>query len=142
MIKTTKHNKYNDDALMGSERSFGFVFATVFFIIAGLPLLSEDGQPIIWAAIVSFIFILLAFLAPKTLKPLNIIWFKFGLLLHKIVSPIMMTLVYVLTILPIGLMLKLFNKDLLRQKQQPNADTYWIKREEPGPSAESFKNQF
>jgi len=126
---------------MGSEKSFGIIFAVVFLVIALWPL--TGGETVrIWSLYVCIGFLFAAYLTPRLLKPLNIIWFKFGLLLHKIVNPIMMGLVYVLTVLPTGVFIYLRGKDPLRLRRDKNTDSYWIKRESSDPTGESFKNQF
>ena len=121
-----------------SEKSFGVVFSIVFLIVALYPLITSEGLRI-WALVVSIIFFLLAFLAPKILVLPNKLWFKFGLLIGSIVAPIVMTLVYFVTVLPTGLIMRLLGKDLLKQKLDKNAKSYWIERKEP---MGSMKNQF
>ena len=121
-----------------SEKSFGVVFSIVFLIVALYPLINSEGLRI-WALVVSIIFFLLAFLAPKILVFPNKLWFKFGLLIGSIVTPIVMTLVYFVTVLPTGLIMCLLGKDLLKQKLDKNAKSYWIERKEP---MGSMKNQF
>ena len=121
-----------------SEKSFGVVFSIVFLIVALYPLITSAGLRI-WALVVSIIFFLLAFLAPKILVLLNKLWFKFGLLIGSIVAPIVITLVYFVTVVPTGLIMRLLDKDLLKQKLDKNAKSYWIERKEP---MGSMKNQF
>ena len=121
-----------------SEKSFGVVFSIVFLIVALYPLINSEGLRI-WALVVSIIFFLLAFLAPKILVLPNKLWFKFGLLIGSIVAPIVMAFVYFVTVLPIGLIMRLLGKDLLKQKLDKNAKSYWVKRSEP---MGSMKNQF
>ena len=121
-----------------SEKSFGVVFSIVFLIIALYPLITSEGLRI-WALVVSIIFFLLAFLAPKILVLPNKLWFKFGLLIGSIVAPIVMAFVYFVTVLPTGLIMRLLGKDLLKQKLDKNAKSYWIERKEP---MGSMKNQF
>jgi hypothetical protein len=134
MSETTSHILTEQS----SEKSFGIVFFIVFLIIALYPLInSEDLR--IWALSISAVFLLLAFVAPKVLSIPNKFWFKFGMLLGSIVAPIVMALVYFLTVLPTGLIMRLLGKDLLRQKLDKNSKSYWIERSEPmGP----MKNQF
>ena len=122
-----------------SEKSFGVVFSIVFLIISLLPLLINSEGLHIWALVVSIIFFLLAFLAPKILVFPNKLWFKFGLLIGSIVAPIVMAFVYFVTVLPTGLIMRLLGKDLLKQKLDKNAKSYWVKRSEP---MGSMKNQF
>jgi hypothetical protein len=124
-----------------SDRAFGLVFAVVFAIIACYPLLAS-GAIRLWSLIVSGVFLLLALVVPAVLAPANRLWMKFGELLHSIVSPIALGIVFYVTVLPTGLLLRLFGKDPLRLRLDPNAESYWIKREPPGPEAESLNNQF
>ena len=121
-----------------SEKSFGVVFSIVFLIVALYPLITSAGLRI-WALVVSIILFLLAFLAPKILVLPNKLWFKFGLLIGSIVAPIVMAFVYFVTVLPTGLIMRLLGKDLLKQKLDKNAKSYWIERKEP---MGSMKNQF
>ena len=121
-----------------SEKSFGVVFSIVFLIVALYPLITSEGLRI-WALVVSIIFFLLAFLAPKILVLPNKLWFKFGLLIGSIVAPYVMAFVYFVTVLPTGLIVRLLGKDLLKQKLDKNAKSYWVKRSEP---MGSMKNQF
>ena len=122
----------------GSEKSFGIVFSIVFLIVALYPLINSEGLRI-WALVASIIFFFLAFIAPKVLVFPNKLWFKFGLLLGSIVAPIVMMFVYFVTVLPTGLIMRLLGKDLLKQKLDKNAKSYWVKRDEP---IGSMKNQF
>ena len=122
-----------------SEKSFGIVFSIVFLIVSLYPLLINSEGLRIWALVVSIIFFLLAFLAPKILVLPNKLWFKFGLLIGSIVAPIVMAFVYFATVLPAGLIMRLLGKDILKQKLDKNAESYWIVRIEP---LGSMKNQF
>ena len=128
----------NSEIGLGSNKSFGIVFAIVFLIVALYPLLNSEGLRI-WALIVSAVFLLLVFIAPKTLSLPNRLWFKFGMILGSIIAPIVMALVYFITVLPTGLIMRLLGKDLLKQKLDKNAKSYWIERNEP---MGSMKNQF
>lgn len=121
-----------------SEKSFGMVFSIVFLIVALYPAVHSEG-PRLWALLVSIIFFLLAFLAPKILAIPNKLWFKFGLLIGSIVAPIVLAFVYFATVLPTGLIMRLLGKDLLKQKLEKNSKSYWVKRVEP---ISSMKNQF
>ena len=123
---------------IGSEKSFGVIFSIIFLIVALYPL--ADSQELnLWAAIVSAIFLLLALLAPKALSLPNKLWFKLGILLGSIVAPIVMVFVYFITVLPTGIIMRLLGKDLLKQKLDKDAKSYWIKRKQP---MGSMKNQF
>ena len=125
----------------GSERALGVVFAIVFLIVGLWPLIG-DGAIRLWALIVAGTFLALGCLAPKLLKPLNWLWFRFGLLLHKVVNPIIMALLFFTTVTPIALMMKMAGKDPLRRKFDPTAKSYWIERQPPGPEPETMRNQF
>jgi hypothetical protein len=82
-----------------------------------------------------------AWLKPSSLQPLNRLWMKLGLLLHKIVNPIVMGLLFYGTIWPTGLVMRMRGRDLLRLKREPASDTYWIARA-PGPQPETMRDQF
>jgi len=122
----------------GSEKSFGIIFAVVFLLIS-LYLLEENKGLHLWPLIISLISFLLAYLAPKVLSVPNKLWFKLGMGLGSIVAPVVMAVVYFSTVVPIGLIMKLIGKDLLRQKLDKNAKSYWIERNEP---MGSMKDQF
>ena len=122
---------------IGSNKSFGIVFFVFFLIIATYPLINAESiRP--WAIILSVIFLILGLLNSKILTPLNLLWFKFGILLGRFVSPIVMGLVFFLVVTPTGLIMRLLKKDLLRLKKN-NRNTYWISRP---VSKSDMKNQF
>ena len=106
----------NNEIKIGSNRSFGLVFFIVFFIIAIFPL-KNDGDLRYWSILVSLIFLILGLINSNILSPLNKVWFKFGLLLGKIISPIVMGIIFFIVITPTSLLLKLFNKDILNLKR-------------------------
>ncbi|MBD1159866.1 hypothetical protein IDG86_05595 [Pelagibacterales bacterium SAG-MED13] len=126
-----------DEIKISSNRSFGLVFFIVFLLIATYPLLN-DGHLRIWSLIISVIFLVLGLLNSKTLYPLNKIWFKFGIFLGKIISPFVMGMIFFLVVTPIGLFMRLLNKDLLSLKFNKKK-TYWIEKNEP---KSKMKNQF
>jgi Saxitoxin biosynthesis operon protein SxtJ len=95
-----------------------------------------------WTGGLAVLFLASSLLYPAVLNPLNRMWLKFGLLLHKVVNPIVMGLLFFGTVLPTGLVMRAIGKDLLRLKRQPDADSYWIGRQPPGPAAETMKDQF
>ena len=125
------------DIKVGSNKSFGVVFFLVFLLISLYPLIN-DGTLRIWSFVISIIFLILGILNSKILSPLNKIWFKFGLLLGKIISPIVMGIIFFIVVTPTGLILRLFQKDVLNLKFNNNK-TYWI--EKSGPKSK-MKNQF
>lgn len=124
-----------------SDRSFGLVFTAVFVIVGLLPLLG-DGQIRIWALIVAALILAISFIRPTLLAPLNLIWFKFGMLLGKVMTPIVMGLLYFVTITPIGLMMRAVGKDPLRTKLEPEAETYWQKRDTESHPLSSMRDQY
>ncbi len=122
---------------VGSNKSFGIVFCIFFLIISLYPLI--NGESIrLWSIILSGIFLILGLLNSRVLTPLNILWFKFGILLGRFISPIVMGLVFFLVVTPTGIIMRLFKKDLLKLKKN-NSNTYWINKEE---SKSDMKNQF
>ena len=127
----------NKKIKMSSNRSFGLVFFAIFLIISIWPLL-DDKDIRIWSLIISLIFLILGILNSNLLKPFNKIWFKFGIFLGKIVSPIVMGLVYFLVVTPTGFIMRFLGKDLLKLKKN-KSNTYWIKRSE---IKSEMKNQF
>ena len=122
---------------IGSNRSFGIVFSVVFLIVALYPLLNGDSIRI-WSIILSSIFFIFGLLNSNILSPLNRIWFKFGIILGRIVSPTVMGLVFFLVVTPTSLILRLFKKDNLNLKKNDNR-TYWIDKSE---KKSKMKNQF
>ena len=131
--------KRTADAPKASERSFGFVFSAVFALVAVLPLL--DRHPVRWWAVgVAALFLTLALLAPRALALPNRLWMKFGELLHHIVSPVVMSLLFIVAVVPTALILRMMGRDPLRLKFDKKAVTYWQKRE-PREDA-SFTQQF
>ena len=126
-----------DDIKISSNRSFGIVFFVVFILVALYPLV-YSGEIRIWSIVLSLIFLTLGLLNSKILTPLNKIWFKFGIILGKIISPIIMGVIFFLVVTPIGLLMRLLGKDLLNLKYNKNR-SYWI--EKNGPKSK-MKNQF
>ena len=122
---------------IGSNKSFGLVFSIVFLIIALLPLINGNSIRI-WSVILSLIFFILGLLNSNILFPLNRIWFKFGIILGGIVSPIIMGLVFFLVVTPTSLILRLFKKDILNLKKNDSM-SYWIIKSD---KKSKMKNQF
>tara|TARA_B100000427_G_C15344227_1_gene522568 strand:+ start:95 stop:481 length:387 start_codon:yes stop_codon:yes gene_type:complete len=127
----------NKKVWMSSNRSFGLVFFA-FFLIIGLWPIFEYEQVRIWSIIAALIFLILGILDSKYLTPLNRFWMKFGLFLGKIISPIVMGIVFFLVVTPIGILMKIFGKDLLNTKYKKN-ESYWVYRKD---KFGSMKRQF
>ena len=126
-----------DDIKISSNRSFGIVFFIVFLLLAFYPL-TYNGETRVWSLIISLIFLILGLLNSKILAPLNKLWFKFGIFLGKIISPLIMGIIFFLVVTPIGLIMRIFGKDVLNLKYNKN-QSYWI--EKKGPKSK-MKNQF
>ena len=134
-------SRTDDNLKQSSDRFFGLTFFVVFLIIALWPLLGQNPvRPI--ALGIALAFLAVALVVPKWLAPLNRLWLKFGELLHRIVSPIILGVMFFGVITPVGLLMRLAGKDLLRMKRDPNCTSYWIRREPPGPEKTSLKRQF
>ena len=131
----------DDDNIGSSNRNFGLVFAGVFAIVGLLPLIHGDA-PRSWSLAIAAAFAIAAFLSPGILAPLNHLWMKVGLLLHKVVSPIVLGLLFFLVITPMGVAMRIFGKDPLRLRREPASASYWIERTPPGPPSASFIDQF
>ena len=126
----------SDKIKLPTNRNFGIVFCIVFFIIAIFPLLNQNDIRY-WSLIISIIFLFLAVIKSEILTPFNKIWFKFGILLGKIISPIVMGVIFFFVITPIGIFMRLIGKDILNLKKTKN-QSYWNKKESTG----SMKRQF
>jgi len=126
-----------DDIKISSNRSFGIVFFIVFLLIALYPLI-YSGEIRVWSAIISLILLALGVLNSKILTPLNKLWFKFGIFLSKIISPLIMGIIFFLVVTPIGLTMRIFGKDVLNLKYNKN-QSYWIEKKDP---KSKMKNQF
>ena len=123
---------------ISSNRNFGLVFFIVFLIVSIWPL-TYDEPVRIWFAIISSIFLILGLMNSKLLTPLNKLWFKFGMILGAIVSPVVMGVVFFLVVTPIGLIMKIMGKDILNKKYDKKKKTYWISRYK---NMGSMKKQF
>jgi len=134
MKKSVKYSNVE----MSSTKSFGITFSIVFLIVALYPGFGFKDIKI-WALLVSILFLILTYTSPKVLFLPNKLWHRFGILLGIIIAPIIMTLIYFLTVLPTGIIVRLLGKDLLKQKLDRNTNSYWELRTEP---LGSMKNQF
>lgn len=130
-----------DEVKIGTDRNFGFVFTIFCLVVGGFLLWSGNNKFWFWLAGAG-VFALTALLTPRVLHPLNLLWFKFGMLLHHIITPIVLGLMFFVVFTPIGLLMRLTRKQSLSLKIDPEANTYWIYRKPPGPPPGSFHNQF
>jgi hypothetical protein len=127
----------NSEKNKSTNRSFGIVFFIVFLIVGIYPMLNEEDVRL-WSLIISVIFLMLGILNSEVLTPLNKIWFRFGIFLGKIFSPLIMALIFFLVVTPIGLIMRFIGKDVLNLKFN-NDKSYWV--EKRGPKSK-MKNQF
>jgi hypothetical protein len=125
----------------GSPRAFGVVFAVVFSIIGAWPLLTSAPARV-WSFGVAAAFLVLALAVPWTLAPLNRLWIGFGALLGRIISPIMLFLVYCIAVVPTGLIMRLTGKDPLHRRFDRDAGSYWVHRVPPGKPDATMTRQF
>jgi hypothetical protein len=141
---STGHEKIvsHDDREPPSIRNFGLTFACVLVVLAFSPLVLRGEHPRYWALVLAFAFVGAAYLAPELLKPLNLLWFKLGMLLHKIVNPIVLGIMFLVFITPIAIVLRLLGKKLIPLTFEHDKATYWIERDPPGPAPDSLRNQF
>ena len=123
---------------VSSNRSFGLLFFVVFLTIALWPVKSEEDFRL-WSLVLALIFLVLGVLNSKFLNPLNKLWYKFGIFLGSIISPIVMGIVFFIVVTPIGLIMRFFGKDMLRINKNKLVSTYWINREK---QKTTMKKQF
>lgn len=137
------HERFDRDEAMRapSPRRFGLTMAVVFCLFFALAAYHQHWVKALFLLAIAALFLFTALFSPSRLSALNHGWMRFGLLLHRITNPIVMALIYLLAIVPVGLLLKLFGKDPLRRAFQPDAPSYWIPRE-PGPTSDTMRNQF
>ena len=127
----------NNEIKISSNKSFGIVFAIVFFLIALWPIIKSDDIRI-WSLIVSIIFLILGIMNSSILTPLNKIWFRFGIFLGNLIAPVVMGIIFFFVVTPIGLIMRLFGRDLIKLKKN-NENSYWIEKKD---TESSMKKQF
>ena len=127
----------HNEVKIGSNRSFGIVFSIVFLLISLYPLINGENLRL-WSLIISIVFLILGIINSNLLKPLNKLWFKFGLLLGKIISPFVMGIIFFVVVTPIAILMRLLRKDLLNLKFNKN-NSYWIQK---SGLKSKMKNQF
>ena len=141
-MSTHERIERSEEVTGGSDRSFGLVFAG-FFLVLTLLKLWRGWTHAGWVYLgLAAVFAALALTAPALLAPLNRVWLKFGLLLHRVITPIIMGLLFFAVITPMAVLIRALGKDLLRLKPEAGATSYWIQRTPPGPAPESMKHQF
>ncbi len=128
-------------ANLAPDRHFGLVFTVLF---AGLAVLSyiRGSHAFVWLLPLSALTGIVTLISPKCLRPFNRLWMKLAALLHTIVSPVVLAVLYFLVITPFGFVQRLAGRDTMRRQFDPRIDSYWISREPPGPPPESLRNQF
>lgn len=137
------HKSYAElhTASPGSPRSFGFLFAFVFGVIGLWPLI-DGASPRVWSLTVAGAFAAVSLVCPRLLDSLNALWSRFGLVLGLVVTPVIMAFIFFIGVVPTGLAVRLFRKDLLKLRFDPDAASYWIPRADSDASSSSMKNQF
>ena len=129
------------DVKASSNRAFGLVFTVLFLLIGLWPLF--HSQPLRgWSLIVAGVFLVVTLAAPALLGPLNKLWLRFGLLLNRIISPIVLGFMFYAVVTPMGALMRVFGKDPMRLRRDDRSESYWIKREPPGPKPDSLPHQF
>ncbi len=134
----SSEHKSHIEIKSGSEKNFGITFGIIFFLIGFYPMIEGEGMRL-WAVGMALVVVALACLTPKILYVPNKLWFKLGMGLGAVVAPLVIVLVYISTVLPIGLLMRLMGKDLISQKLDKSKDSYWIRR---AHSARSMRDQF
>tara|TARA_Y100000816_G_scaffold102544_1_gene71505 strand:+ start:749 stop:1147 length:399 start_codon:yes stop_codon:yes gene_type:complete len=127
----------NNEIKISSNKSFGIVFAIVFFLIALWPIIKSDDIRI-WSLIVSIIFLILGIMNSSILTPLNKIWFRFGIFLGNFIAPVVMGIIFFFVVTPIGLIMRLLGRDLIKLKKN-NENSYWIEKKD---TESSMRKQF
>jgi hypothetical protein len=131
-----------EDKIKGSsDRGFGLVFAAFFALLAGLAFWHNNPRWYWWIGI-AVATVLVSLIVPRALAPLNWLWTRLGVVLFKVISPLALAVIFFVTMTPMAVFLRLRKKDILRRKYDPQAASYWIPREPPGPEPGSMKNQF
>lgn len=137
------HESYErtDAPAGGSDRAFGLVFAAFFLIVAVYPWIFGGGVRV-WSLAVAALFLALGLVLPRALSPLNRLWTRFGALLHRVVSPLVLGIMFFGVVTPMGFVRRLLVKDPLHLRFEQEAASYWVPREPPGPPPQSLTNQF
>ncbi len=137
------HESYErENRLTGSsDRSFCYTFAVIALIFAAISFF-KGGNYWPWLGGFAAVFAAVGLIAPQLFAPLNKLWFKLGMMLHKVTTPLIMGAVFFAVITPLAMLMRLFGKRPLDLEYDPDAPSYWIERQPPGPRPDSIKNQF
>jgi hypothetical protein len=127
---------------MPSDRSFGFTFVVIFALIAAWQTWIGHMRVALAFAVMSAVVLLVSMLRPVLLHKLNVAWMKLAEILHRVVSPIVLGGMYFVVITPFAVVMRLFGRDALQRRLDPQARTYWIERNPPGPAPDSLPHQF
>lgn len=138
MIENTERSETIEGS---SDRVFGLVFAGAFSVLALWPMV-HGGAIRLWAILLAAVFLVLALAVPRALSRLNRLWMRLGLLMGRVVSPVAIGIVYYLTVVPTGLIMRALGKNPMRLGFDKELPSYWIKREPPGPDPKSMSDQF
>jgi len=138
MIENTERSETIEGS---SDRVFGLVFAGAFSVLALWPMV-HGGAIRLWAMLLAAVFLVLALAVPRALSRLNRLWMRLGLLMGRVVSPVAIGIVYYLTVVPTGLIMRALGKNPMRLGFDRELPSYWIKREPPGPDPKSMSDQF
>lgn len=147
-MKPSFHEDYarTHEIKSGTDRGFGLTVGGILVLIAAVRAALDWGEPLGWLtpllAVVGVVLLGFAALAPSRLAPAHRAWIKLGLVLFKVVNPVVLGLVYVTTVVPTGLIMRVLGRDPLGRRFDPSAASYWIERDPPGPAPETMKNQF
>jgi len=141
MRSVTEGHRSVDETGPGSDRNFGLVMAAAATVFGCLPLL-RLAAPHWWLIGIAAAFAAPALAFPRALHPLNYLWFRLGLLLHRVMSPLIIGAVFFLCVTPIGLIMRMLGKDVLSLRRRADLTSYWIVRDPPGPEPGTMTNQF
>ena len=133
--------KSNHEIVLPSDRSFGLTFTGIFALVGAWAWWRETSWWH-WPLIAAALFVAVALVAPRLLHPLNVLWMRFGALLNRIVSPIVLGTIYFGLLTPIGAAMRARGRDVLQRRFDRNLPTYWVRRDPPGPKVENFPRQF
>jgi hypothetical protein len=140
-MKDTHESFDRDEVKASSDRSFGFVFAAILALVAFWPMAFGGGVRL-WALALAIAFLAAALACPHILHPLNRLWFRIGVLLHHVVTPIVMGLIFCFGVVPTALIMRMRRRDPLRIDVHRRGQTNWVVRDPPGPSPDSMKRLF